>query len=125
MSFLHFHEISVKNAPSWQYLIPFHSYTEYELSYVVHKKGFIYKNFRFLLYVRSGKVGEQLADFRFRIGFPEYVVSNDKLIFVFVDGSGSGFAGNQILHSVAGQPGQLEVQDIEEVLRLKQKNGMA
>jgi len=44
------------------------------------------------------------------------MVSRDKIVFVFIDGYGSGFQGNKLLHSVTKKPGQLEMKQIETVL---------
>ena len=64
-----------------------------------------------------GDLGTQHADFRFRMDFAEYMVTNEKVYFVFVDGASSGSSGNQLLYAVAKEPGRWEIKDIEKVLK--------
>nr|XP_009859689.1 inactive dipeptidyl peptidase 10 isoform X2 [Ciona intestinalis] len=63
-----------------------------------------------------GEIGEQNADFRFKMDFAEYMVSRDSVIYVFADIRGSGNRGNKLVQSVAGQPGTREVEDLKELV---------
>jgi len=75
-----------------------------------------YKDAEHFVSCRS-EAGSQQVDFRFQLGFAEYITSCDHIISVFVDGRGSGYRGNKLLQSVAGRPGELEIEDITAVLR--------
>ncbi|XP_076821716.1 A-type potassium channel modulatory protein DPP6-like isoform X2 [Clavelina lepadiformis] len=58
----------------------------------------------------------QNAGYHFQMDFPEYVASSNDVLFIFVDGAGSGYRGNKLYQSIAKQPGKLEVEDIKAVL---------
>ncbi|XP_039252826.2 inactive dipeptidyl peptidase 10-like isoform X2 [Styela clava] len=61
-------------------------------------------------------VGSQTVNFKFDVGLAEYIVTNIGAVGVFVDGHGSGGSGNQILQSISGRPGVLEIKDMKAVL---------
>uniref|UniRef100_H2Y8A2 Dipeptidylpeptidase IV N-terminal domain-containing protein n=1 Tax=Ciona savignyi TaxID=51511 RepID=H2Y8A2_CIOSA len=76
---------------------------------------------RYGIFLLRGDLGEQNADFRFRMDFAEYMVSRDNVIFVFADIRGSGYRGNKVLQSVAGRPGIPEIEDLKQVLLYLQR----
>nr|CAB3239852.1 inactive dipeptidyl peptidase 10 [Phallusia mammillata] len=88
------------NKINFKYLLP--------LDHLVAKRPVIF---------HVGDLNSQNTDFRFRLGFAEYVTMEDSIISVLVDGRGSGNRGDKLLQEVANQPGVLEVEDIHNVLK--------
>ncbi|XP_029937129.1 inactive dipeptidyl peptidase 10-like [Myripristis murdjan] len=74
-----------------------------------------------LLIIGSAPGGQSVSD-RFVLNWDSVLVSSDKVIVARLDGRGSGFQGQRILHEVHQQLGTVEVQDhiaaLEYLIRL-------
>lgn len=66
-------------------------------------------NWRFSF--RYGGPGSQLVTDRFRIDWGDYLASEKGIIYVAIDGRGSGFAGDRKLHTLYRGLGTVEVED--------------
>lgn len=53
----------------------------------------------------------QKSDFRFQINWSTYLASTENIIVASFDGRGSGYQGDQIMHSVYKRLGTYEVED--------------
>ena len=49
--------------------------------------------------------------------FGKYLMSHERVIFVYLDGRGSGYSGEKMEQSIYKNPGLYEIKDIEEVVR--------
>ncbi|KAA0190080.1 hypothetical protein HAZT_HAZT011817 [Hyalella azteca] len=68
------------------------------------------KAYPMLVYVYGGP-GSQLVNDRFRIGWGDYLASKRGIIYTSIDGRGSGYAGDGILHALNRALGTGEVDD--------------
>ena len=62
-------------------------------------------------YCRYGGPGTQQVTDQFHIGFETYLASNENVIYVSVDGRGSGGRGDKFLHEIYRRLGTAEVED--------------
>ncbi|XP_028835685.1 dipeptidyl peptidase 4-like [Denticeps clupeoides] len=53
----------------------------------------------------------QKSDFRFRVNWASYLSSTEKVVVASFDGRGSGYQGDQIMHSIYQRLGTYEVED--------------
>ena len=60
---------------------------------------------------RYGGPGSQLVNDRFRIDWGDYLASEKGIIYTSIDGRGSGYAGDAILHALNRGLGTGEVDD--------------
>ena len=60
---------------------------------------------------RYGGPGSQLVSDRFRIDWGDYLASERGIIYASIDGRGSGYAGDKLLHSLYYGLGTAEVDD--------------
>lgn len=75
----------------------------------LYAKGIIMTN---LIWVfRYGGPGSQLVSDRFRIDWGDYLASERGIIYAAIDGRGSGYAGDKLLHSLYYGLGTAEVED--------------
>lgn len=74
-----------------------------------------------LVYVYGGP-GSQLVSDRFRIDWGDYLASERGIIYTSIDGRGSGYAGDKLLHSLYYGLGTAEVDDQIAVTSALQKS---
>ena len=60
---------------------------------------------------RDGSPGSQSVSDEFQLGWDSVLVSSEDVIVARVDGLGSGYRGQRVLHQVHKKLGTLEVQD--------------
>lgn len=65
----------------------------------------------FNLSLSYGGPGSQLVNDRFRIDWGDYLASEKGIIYTSIDGRGSGYSGDDILHSLHRGLGTGEVDD--------------
>jgi len=69
-----------------------------------------FQSYPMLVYVYGGP-GSQLVDDRFKISWGDYLASEKGIIYTSIDGRGSGYAGDKLLHSLYYGLGTHEVTD--------------
>jgi len=72
--------------------------------------------------VQIGDAGTETADFRFKMDFGKYLMSHERVIYVYLDGRGSGYSGENMEKAIYKNPGYNEIQDIEEIVRYIEEN---
>uniref|UniRef100_A0A6A7G5S2 Venom dipeptidyl peptidase 4 n=3 Tax=Hirondellea gigas TaxID=1518452 RepID=A0A6A7G5S2_9CRUS len=80
-----------------------------------------HKSYPMLVYVYGGP-GSQLVNDRFRIDWGDYLASEKGIIYTSIDGRGSGYAGDDILHALNRGLGTGEVDDQIAVSAALQKS---
>ena len=55
--------------------------------------------------------GKQMVTDQFQLGYGTYMSSTNKVVYVLIDGRGSGAQGDRYLHQVYRRLGTVEVQD--------------
>ncbi|XP_075886811.1 inactive dipeptidyl peptidase 10-like [Nelusetta ayraudi] len=84
------------------------------------------KEYPLLLYLDSAPGGQAVSD-RFSLGWDSVLVSSNGVIVARLDGRGSGFQGQKILHEVHQRLGTVDVQDqltaVEHLIRLPYIDG--
>ncbi|XP_030284917.1 inactive dipeptidyl peptidase 10-like [Sparus aurata] len=84
------------------------------------------KEYPLLLIIDSAPGGQAVSD-RFSLGWDSALVSSDSVIVARLDGRGSGFQGQRILHEVHQRLGTVDVQDqitaLEYLIRLPYIDG--
>lgn len=60
---------------------------------------------------RYGGPGSQLVSDRFKIDWGDYLASERGIIYASIDGRGSGYAGDKLLHALYYGLGTAEVDD--------------
>ena len=60
---------------------------------------------------RYGGPCSQTTDFSFRLGWSTYLASAEGIIVASFDGRGSGYQGDEIMHSIYQRLGTFEVED--------------
>ncbi|XP_031414169.1 dipeptidyl peptidase 4 isoform X2 [Clupea harengus] len=68
------------------------------------------KKYPLLIYVYGGPCS-QTTDFSFRLGWSTYLASAEGIIVASFDGRGSGYQGDEIMHSIYQRLGTFEVED--------------
>ncbi|XP_041927352.1 dipeptidyl peptidase 4 [Alosa sapidissima] len=68
------------------------------------------KKYPLLIYVYGGPCS-QTADYSFRLGWSTYLASAEGIIVASFDGRGSGYQGDEIMHSIYQRLGTYEVED--------------
>ncbi|TUB36335.1 Dipeptidyl peptidase 4 [Bagarius yarrelli] len=68
------------------------------------------KKYPLLIDVYAGPCSQK-SDFRFRINWSTYLASTENIIVASFDGRGSGYQGDQIMHSIYKRLGTYEVED--------------
>ncbi|MCJ8747610.1 hypothetical protein PDJAM_G00155370 [Pangasius djambal] len=68
------------------------------------------KKYPLLIDVYAGPCSQK-SDFRFRINWSTYLASTENIIVASFDGRGSGYQGDQIMHSIYKKLGTYEVED--------------
>lgn len=58
-----------------------------------------------------GGPGSQQVDERFKVNWGYYLATNKNVIYGAIDGRGSGFKGDKILHELYHKLGSVEVED--------------
>ena len=53
----------------------------------------------------------QKADYRYRLGWSEYLASSENIIVASFDGRGSGYRGDKLMHAIYRRLGTYEVED--------------
>lgn len=79
------------------------------------------KSYPMVVYVYGGP-GSQLVNDRFRIDWGDYLASEKGIIYTSIDGRGSGYAGDDILHALNRGLGTGEVDDQISVTAALQKS---
>ncbi|KAG0710834.1 Prolyl endopeptidase FAP [Chionoecetes opilio] len=80
-----------------------------------------FQSYPMLVYVYGGP-GSQLVSDRFRIDWGDYLASERGIIYTSIDGRGSGYAGDKLLHSLYYGLGTAEVDDQLAVTAALQKS---
>ena len=68
------------------------------------------KKYPMLINVYGGP-GSQQVDERFKVNWGYYLATNKNVIYGAIDGRGSGFKGDKILHELYHKLGSVEVED--------------
>lgn len=68
------------------------------------------KKYPLLINVYGGP-GSQQVDERFKVNWGYYLATNKNVIYGAIDGRGSGFKGDKILHELYHKLGSVEVED--------------
>jgi len=79
------------------------------------------KKYPMLVYVYGGP-GSQLVNDRFRLDWGDYLASQRGIIYTSIDGRGSGYGGDAILHALYRGLGHAEVDDQISVTAALQKS---
>lgn len=80
-----------------------------------------FQSYPMLVYVYGGP-GSQLVSDRFRIDWGDYLASERGIIYASIDGRGSGYAGDKLLHTLYYGLGTAEVEDQLAVTAALQKS---
>ncbi|ROT66610.1 hypothetical protein C7M84_015409 [Penaeus vannamei] len=80
-----------------------------------------FQSYPMLVYVYGGP-GSQLVSDRFRIDWGDYLASERGIIYASIDGRGSGYSGDKLLHSLYYGLGTAEVDDQIAVTSALQKS---
>ncbi|XP_071514680.1 venom dipeptidyl peptidase 4 isoform X3 [Panulirus ornatus] len=80
-----------------------------------------FQSYPMLVYVYGGP-GSQLVSDRFRIDWGDYLASERGIIYTSIDGRGSGYSGDKLLHALYYGLGSAEVDDQIAVAAALQKN---
>ncbi|XP_067116216.1 dipeptidyl peptidase 4-like isoform X1 [Osmerus mordax] len=68
------------------------------------------KKYPLLIDVYAGPCSQK-ADFRYRLSWATYLASTEKIIVASFDGRGSGYQGDELMHSIYQRLGTYEVED--------------
>lgn len=63
-----------------------------------------------LVYVYGGPHSQQVSD-RFRVDWGSHLASSRGVIYALIDGRGSGYQGDKLLHEVYRRLGTVEIED--------------
>ncbi|XP_066966101.1 dipeptidyl peptidase 4-like isoform X2 [Macrobrachium rosenbergii] len=81
----------------------------------------LFQTYPMLVYVYGGP-GSQLVSDRFRIDWGDYLASERGIIYTSIDGRGSGYSGDKLLHALYYGLGTAEVEDQIAVTSALQKS---
>uniref|UniRef100_A0A8C9WBW8 Dipeptidyl peptidase 4-like n=1 Tax=Scleropages formosus TaxID=113540 RepID=A0A8C9WBW8_SCLFO len=74
------------------------------------------KKYRLLIDVYAGPCSQKV-DYRFRLNWATYLASAENIIVASIDGRGSGYQGDKLMHSIYKRLGTYEVEDQIETTR--------
>lgn len=74
------------------------------------------KKYPLLVNVYAGPNSQQVND-RFKLDWGTYLTTSEEVIYAVIDGRGSGYRGNDLLHEIYYKLGQPEVQDQIDVTK--------
>ncbi|XP_041663100.1 inactive dipeptidyl peptidase 10-like [Cheilinus undulatus] len=120
------HALINRTIPKWERRTVQISNYALRLELIVPIKMEETKEYPLLLIIDSAPGGQAVSD-RFSLGWDTVLVSSDSVIVARLDGRGSGFQGQRVLHEVHQRLGTFDVQDqitaLEYLVRLPYVDG--
>ncbi|XP_040913929.1 inactive dipeptidyl peptidase 10-like [Toxotes jaculatrix] len=120
------HALKNRTKPKWERRPMKINNTAFRLELIVPGDLDETKAYPLLLVLDSAPGGQAVSD-RFSLGWDSVLVSSDNVIVARLDGHGSGFQGQRILHEVHERLGTVDVQDqiavLEYLIRLPYIDG--
>ncbi|XP_069389223.1 inactive dipeptidyl peptidase 10-like [Paralichthys olivaceus] len=120
------HALVNRTIPKWERRIVQINNFALRLELLVPVDLDVTKEYPLLLVLDSAPGGQAVSE-RFSLGWESVLVSSDKVIVARLDGRGSGFQGQRILHEVHHRLGSVDVQDqvtvLEHLIRLPYIDG--